>query len=98
MLEARGFKPKSPIKPIAGLRPATLLVVGLINKTAVGLHFVTTGKIEPNVAVLLKRAYDSRQTSDYESDVTEDKTMAKSAMENAQTFIAAVRIILSKES
>ena len=57
---------------------------------------MTTGKIEPNVAVFLKRAYDSRQTSDYESDMTEDETMAKSAIENAQTYISVVKMILSK--
>jgi uncharacterized protein (UPF0332 family) len=83
---------------------ALLLSEGLDTSThkgvirLLGLHFVTTGKIEPNVAVLLKRAYDSRQSSDYESDMTEDETMAKSAIENAQTFIAAVKMLLSKQS
>jgi uncharacterized protein (UPF0332 family) len=61
-----------------------------------GLHFVTTGKIESNVAVLLKRAYDSRQTSDYDSDMTEDESMAKSAIENAQTYISVVKMILTR--
>jgi uncharacterized protein (UPF0332 family) len=81
---------------------ALLLSEGLDTSThkgvirLLGLHFVTAGKLEPNVAVLLKRAYDSRQNSDYDSDMTEDETMAKSAIENAQTYIAVVKMIMSK--
>ena len=84
------------------LTQALLLSEGLDTSThkgvirLLGLHFVTTGKIEPSVAVLLKRAYDSRQTSDYDSDMTEDESMAKSAIENAQTYISVVKMILSK--
>jgi uncharacterized protein (UPF0332 family) len=81
---------------------ALLLSEGLDTSThkgvirLLGLHFVTTGKIEPSVAVLLKRAYDSRQTSDYDSDMTEDESMAKSAIENAQTYISVVKMILTR--
>ncbi len=59
------------------------------------LHFVKTGKIAPSVADLLREAYDARQASDYESDMTEDEEMAKNAIANAQTFISEVRMLLS---
>jgi len=59
------------------------------------LHFVKTAKITPSVADLLREAYDARQACDYESDMTEDKSMAKNAITNAQTFISEVKMLLS---
>ena len=59
-----------------------------------GLHFVKTGKITPNVARLLSDAYDLRQASDYDSDLSENEMAAQSAIENAKKFISEVKIIL----
>ena len=59
-----------------------------------GLHFVKTGKITPNVARLLSDAYDLRQASDYDSDLSENEMTAQSAIENAKKFICEVKIIL----
>ena len=59
-----------------------------------GLHFVKTGKITPNVARLLSDAYDLRQASDYNSDLSENEMAAQSAIENAKKFISEVKIIL----
>ncbi len=58
------------------------------------LHFVKTGKITPNVARLLSDAYDLRQASDYDSDLSENEMAAQSAIENAKKFISEVKSIL----
>jgi len=47
------------------------------------------------IADLLREAYHARQACDYESDMSEDETMAKNAIANAQTFISEVKILLS---
>ena len=58
------------------------------------IHFVKNGKIASSTADLLREAYNARQACDYDSDMIEDKAMAKNAIANAQTFISQVKVLL----
>ena len=68
-------------------------VIKLINQ-----HFANTGKLSPNVAKLLKNAYDLRQSGDYSIDFVADEIVADKALADAKTFIAEIRAILASNN
>lgn len=79
---------------------ALLMSRGLEAKTHGGLiallgqHFVATGLIDPGVARTLSRLQTYRHDSDYAIGHVVTKEMAEADIQDAETFIAAVRQLL----
>jgi uncharacterized protein (UPF0332 family) len=61
-----------------------------------GLHFVKTGKIEPESGRFLARLFDLRQTGDYDDFVEFDKEKVMELLEPADKLISSIEKLLNK--
>lgn len=56
-------------------------------KSLFGLHFIETGKIDPQYAKYLRNLKDDREESDYEVYSSIDSDDASTALEEAEAFL-----------
>jgi uncharacterized protein (UPF0332 family) len=61
-----------------------------------GLHFVKTGKIEPESGRFLARLFDLRQTGDYDDFVEFDREKVMELLEPADKLISTIEGLLNK--
>lgn len=61
-----------------------------------GLHFVKTGKIEPESGRFLARLFDLRQTGDYDDFVEFDREKVMELLEPADKLISSIEELLNK--
>lgn len=60
-----------------------------------GLHFVKTGKIEPELGRFLARLFDLRQTGDYDDFVEFDGEKVMELLEPADKLISSIEKLLN---
>jgi uncharacterized protein (UPF0332 family) len=61
-----------------------------------GLHFVKTGKIEPELGRFLARLFDLRQTGDYDDFVEFDREKVMELLEPTDKLISSIEGLLAK--
>lgn len=61
-----------------------------------GLHFVKTGKINPELGKFYSAIFNSRQTGDYDDLVSFDKEKILLMLKPAEQLISAIEILLKK--
>lgn len=62
-----------------------------------GLHFIKTGKIDPETGRFLARLFDLRQTGDYDDFIDFDKEKVMELLEPANNLISTIEHVLGKE-
>jgi uncharacterized protein (UPF0332 family) len=62
-----------------------------------GLHFIKTGKIDPDSGRFLARLFDLRQTGDYDDFIDFDKDKVMELLEPADRLISAIEGLLLKK-
>jgi len=62
-----------------------------------GLHFIKTGKIDPETGRFLARLFDLRQTGDYDDFIDFDKEKVMELLEPANNLISTIESVLGKE-
>lgn len=62
-----------------------------------GLHFIRTGKIEPESGRFLARLFDLRQTGDYDDFIDFDREKVMELLEPADKLISIIEGLLNGE-
>jgi uncharacterized protein (UPF0332 family) len=62
-----------------------------------GLHFIKTGKIDPETGRFLARLFDLRQTGDYDDFIDFDREKVMELLEPANNLISTIEHVLGKE-
>lgn len=67
-------------------------------KQMLGLHFVTTKKLNPEFARFYAQMFNNRVSGDYDDFITFDQQMVEELLPQAQLFIAEIEKLLANES
>jgi len=62
-----------------------------------GLHFIKTGKIDPETGRFLARLFDLRQTGDYDDFIDFDREKVMELLDPANNLISTIEHVLGKE-
>ena len=68
---------------------------GVINQF--GLHFIKKGQLDSQYGSMLTRAFQARQSSDYDVQVNTVPLEAESVLTNAELFVAKIKELLSNQ-